>query len=103
MLDHLKPCEVAEWPEGGSGAWHASVGVQHVAWHSWAGLTAVGLLASATGSGLCRVDFLEGRWFWDRVLYEWVEAMWLEEDAMDVDGEEAGSGKRRAGPWVNMG
>jgi transcription factor C subunit 6 len=87
MLDRLKPREMAERPEGGGGAWHSSVGVQRVAWHSGAGLAAAGLLASATGSGLCRVDFLEGRWFRDRVPYERVEAMRMEEDGMDVDEE----------------
>jgi transcription factor C subunit 6 len=88
MLDRLKPREMAERPEGGGGAWHPSVGVHRVAWHSGAGLGSAGLLASATGSGLCRVDFLGGRWFRDRVPYERVEAMRLEEDAMDVDVEE---------------
>ncbi|KAI0306286.1 hypothetical protein B0F90DRAFT_1688642 [Multifurca ochricompacta] len=86
MLDRLKPREMAERPEGGGGAWDASVGVQRVAWHSGAGLAAAGLLASATGSGLCRVDFLKGRWFRDRVPYERIEAMRLEEEnAMEVD------------------
>ena len=47
----------------------------------------LGLLASATGSGLCRVDLLEGRWFRDNP-YEHVEAIRLEEDVMDVDGDE---------------
>ncbi|KAI9511105.1 hypothetical protein F5148DRAFT_1298112 [Russula earlei] len=89
MLDHFKPREMAERPEGGGGAWHPSVGVQRVAWHNGAGLAATGLLASATGSGLCRVDCLEGRWFRDRIPYESVEAMRLEEDAMDVDVDEA--------------
>ena len=88
MLDRLKPREMAERPEGGGGAWHPSVGVQRVVWHSGAGLAAGGLLASATGSGLCRVDFLEGRWFRDRVPYERVEAIRLEEGAMDVDVDE---------------
>jgi transcription factor C subunit 6 len=88
MLDRLKPREMAERPEGGGGAWHPFVGVQRVAWHSGSGLAAAGLLVSATGSGLCRVDFLEGRWFRDRVPYERVEAMRLEEDVMDVDVDE---------------
>ena len=88
MLDLLKPREMAERPEGGGGAWHKSVGVQRVAWHSGAGLASAALLASATGSGLCRVDFLEGRWFRDRTPYERVEAMRLEEDVMDVDADE---------------
>ena len=88
MLDRPKPREMAERPEGGGGAWHPSVGVQRVAWHSGAVLAAGGLLASATGSGLCRVDFLEGKWFRDRVPYERVEAIPLEEDVMDVDVDE---------------
>lgn len=90
MLDRLKPREMAERPEGGGGAWHPSVGVHRVAWHGGAGLAAAGLLASATGSGLCRVELLEGRWFRDRVPYERVEAIRLEgqEDAMDVDVNE---------------
>lgn len=88
MLDRLKPREMAERPEGGGGAWHPCVGVQRVVWHSGAGLAATELLASATGSGLCRVDFLEGRWFRDRVPYERVEAMRMEEDGMDVDEPE---------------
>jgi transcription factor C subunit 6 len=88
MLDRLKPREMAERPEGGGGAWHSFVGVQRVAWHSGSGPAAAGLLASATGSGLCRVDFLEGRWFRDRVPYERVEAMRLEEGAKDVDVDE---------------
>ncbi|KAI0263392.1 hypothetical protein BC834DRAFT_827534 [Gloeopeniophorella convolvens] len=86
MLDRLKPREMLERPEGGGGAWDVSVGVQRVAWHSGAGLAAAGLLASATGSGLCRVDFLDGRFIRDRVPYESVEAMRLEDgDEMDVD------------------
>ena len=88
MLDRLKPREMAERPEGGGGAWHPCVAVLRVAWHGGAGLAAAELLASATGSGLCRVDFLEGRWFRDRVPYERVEAMRMEEDGMDVDEPE---------------
>ncbi|KAH9001013.1 hypothetical protein EDB92DRAFT_1811948 [Lactarius akahatsu] len=88
MVDRFKPREMAERPEGGGGAWPASVGVQRVAWHCGAGLAAAGLLASATGSGLCRVDWLEGRWFRDRVPYERVEAVRMEEDCMDLDEPE---------------
>ncbi|KAH9980956.1 hypothetical protein BGW80DRAFT_1162238 [Lactifluus volemus] len=88
MLDRLKPREMAERAEGGGGAWHPSVGVQRVTWHDGAGLTAAGMLASATGSGLCRVDLLEGRWFRDRCPYERVEAMRMEVDGMEVDEPE---------------
>jgi hypothetical protein len=88
MLDRLKPREMAERAEGGGGAWYPSVGVQRVTWHDGAGLTAAGMLASATGSGLCRVDLLEGRWFRDRCPYERVEAMRMEVDGMEVDEPE---------------
>ena len=83
----ILPVEMAERPEGVGGTWHPSIGVQRVVWHSGA-LGARGLLASATGSELCRVDFLEGEWFWDRVPYERVEAIRLEEDVMEVDVDE---------------
>ena len=88
MLDRLKPREMAERPEGGGGAWPASVGVQRVAWHCGAGLAAAGLLASATAAGLCRVDCLEGRWFRDRIPYERVETVRMEECSMELDEQE---------------
>lgn len=40
-----------------------------MAWNSGNGFNAAGLLASATASGLCRVDVLRGRWMRDRVPY----------------------------------
>jgi transcription factor C subunit 6 len=46
------------------------------------------LLASATGSGLCRVDWLSGRWFRDRVPYYDIERMRGELGDMEIDEEE---------------
>jgi len=43
-----------------SGAWPANVSVTCVRWNSGGGLTRAPLLASATASGLCRVDWLLG-------------------------------------------
>ena len=48
------------------------------------------LLASATAAGLCRVDYLEGRWMRDKMPYGGVEGIRKEGDGMDVDGEEDG-------------
>ncbi|KAF8327233.1 uncharacterized protein EI90DRAFT_3018294 [Cantharellus anzutake] len=45
----------------GSGAWPAEVGVHRVAWHSGGGLHSAPLLASATASGLCRIEWMKGR------------------------------------------
>ncbi|KAI0050874.1 hypothetical protein FA95DRAFT_1587504 [Auriscalpium vulgare] len=77
-------------PATGTGAWPTEVGVLRVAWNSGNGLAAAGLLASATASGLCRVDHLQGRWMRGKVPYESVELMRKEGDGefMDVDEED---------------
>lgn len=74
-----------------TGSWPREVGIQRVVWNAGNGLTAAGLLASSTGSGLCRVDNLWGRWFRDRVLYGSAEAIRLEKgnEAMDVDSDDS--------------
>ncbi|KAH0582654.1 hypothetical protein H2248_010575 [Termitomyces sp. 'cryptogamus'] len=72
----------------GTGAWPREVGVHRVTWNSCNGLAASGLLASATASGLCRVDELWGRWIKGKVPYGGIEHIrWeLDDDAMDIDG-----------------
>ncbi|KAG6860593.1 hypothetical protein C0995_009483 [Termitomyces sp. Mi166 len=72
----------------GTGAWPREVGVHRVTWNSCNGLAASGLLASATASGLCRVDELWGRWIKGKVPYGGIEHIRreLDDDAMDVDG-----------------
>ncbi|KAF5378366.1 hypothetical protein D9615_008741 [Tricholomella constricta] len=80
----------------GTGAWSREVGVHRVTWNSCNGLAASGLLASATASGLCRVDELWGRWIKGKVPYGGIEHIRreLEDEAMEVDGdsdESAGS------------
>lgn len=78
----------------GTGAWPREVGVHRVTWNSGNGLAAAGLLASVTGSGLCRVDELWGRWIKGKVPYGGVEhiRMELEDEesgAMDVDSDDS--------------
>lgn len=76
----------------GTGAWPSEVGVHRVTWNSTNGLAAAGLLASATASGLCRVDELWGRWIKDKVPYTAIEHIRMElpdANAMDVDSDES--------------
>ncbi|KAF8075956.1 hypothetical protein FPV67DRAFT_1558547 [Lyophyllum atratum] len=105
MLDRFLPQATKEKaPEkerikanaAGTGAWPREVGVHRVTWNSCNGLAASGLLASATASGLCRVDELWGRWIKGKVPYGGIEHIRreLDDEAMDVDGdtdESAGS------------
>jgi len=64
--------------------------VQRVAWNNGNGLGGAPLLASATGSGLGRVDWLVGRWIKDKTPYVSVAKMRKEvEGASDESDEEA--------------
>ncbi|KAJ3995652.1 hypothetical protein F5050DRAFT_1573164 [Lentinula boryana] len=81
--------------EQGTGVWPREVGVQRVVWNNGNGLAAAGMLASATGSGLCRVDVLSGRWLKEKGVkmpYGGIENIRLEGDSvgddMDVDYDE---------------
>ena len=79
--------ERAAPPPVGTGAWPPVVGVVRVAWHSGAGLTSAPLLASATASGLCRVDYLEGRWMREKLPYGGVLAMRGEVEGFDMEDD----------------
>ncbi|KAI0831441.1 hypothetical protein BC628DRAFT_1336499 [Trametes gibbosa] len=59
----------------GTGAWPPEVGIHRVAWNDGNGLGRTPLLASATGSGLCRVDWLLGLWARDQLPYTGIEGM----------------------------
>ncbi|KAJ6557279.1 hypothetical protein DFH09DRAFT_1163602 [Mycena vulgaris] len=74
-----------------TGVWPKEVGVQRVVWNCGNGLGSSSLLASSTGSGLCRVDVVWGRWLNDRVPYASIPIlrMEVEGDAMDVDSDES--------------
>ena len=50
-----------ETSKSSSALWPTAIGVQRVSWNSGGGLARAPLLASGTGSGLCRVDWLLGR------------------------------------------
>ena len=60
---------------GVTGAWPPQVSIQRAAWNSGNGLRAAPFLVSSTGSGLCRVDWLLGRWNKDRIPYSSVEGI----------------------------
>ncbi|RPD66548.1 hypothetical protein L226DRAFT_454990 [Lentinus tigrinus ALCF2SS1-7] len=84
MLERFLPKETQNRPAAtrqkktmpvGTGAWPPEVGVHRVAWNDGNGLANTPLLASATGSGLCRVDWLLGRWGKDPPPYNGVEGM----------------------------
>ena len=49
-----------------TGAWTPEVGVQRVVWNNGNGLGNCQLLASGTTSGLCRIDWVGGRWLKDQ-------------------------------------
>ncbi|KAF9075115.1 hypothetical protein BDP27DRAFT_1315519 [Rhodocollybia butyracea] len=83
--------------ERGTGVWPREVGIHRVVWNSVGGLGGAGLLASATGSGLCRVDALTGRWLKEKSVkmpYGSIESIRLEDgsvaDDMDIDSDESG-------------
>ena len=73
----------------GTGAWPREVGVHRVVWNNGNGLASSALLASGTSSGLCRVDVLWGRWLRDKVPYQGLEGIRMEDGnlAMDVDSD----------------
>ncbi|KAI6136441.1 hypothetical protein F5141DRAFT_995226 [Pisolithus sp. B1] len=95
MLEHFIPqtkAQTDDEPLSGSGrstgAWPPEIGVHRVTWNCGNGLGCASLLASGSGSGLCRVDWLRGRWFKDRVPYVDVPKMRKEidgggDDSMD--------------------
>ncbi|KZT09673.1 uncharacterized protein LAESUDRAFT_810652 [Laetiporus sulphureus 93-53] len=73
----------------GTGAWPKETAVQCVVWNSGNGLAAAPYLASSTGSGLCRVDWVLGRWMRDRVPYGGIEGIRGEVAGLDEDDEES--------------
>ncbi|PFH47653.1 hypothetical protein AMATHDRAFT_77094 [Amanita thiersii Skay4041] len=74
----------------GSGAWPWQVGVHRIAWNNGNGPACSGLLASATASGLCRIDVLWGRWLKDKVPYGSIGNIRGEDGmGMDIDSDES--------------
>ena len=62
--------------------------MQRVAWNEGSGLAGASWLASATASGLCRVDWLEGRWLRGREPYGGVEVIRKEVSGAGAASEE---------------
>ncbi|KAG8217927.1 hypothetical protein J3R82DRAFT_6093 [Butyriboletus roseoflavus] len=109
MLDHFLPQETQERSTNtkgkaqeekedaeasgrstSTGVWPPDIGVTRVAWNNGNGLGGAPLLASATASGLCRVDWVMGRWIKDKTPYVSVPKMRKEVDvASDESVEEA--------------
>lgn len=71
-----------------TGAWAPEVSVTRVTWQSGAGIARAPLLASATASGICRVDWLLGRFDKNRVPYYNIHNIRGEEGAVDEDPDE---------------
>lgn len=72
-------------------AWPLKIGVHRVVWNNGNGPACSGLLASATASGLCRVENLAGRWMKDKVPYGGIEGIRMEngdKEDMVVDDED---------------
>ena len=71
----------------GTGAWPPEVSVHKVAWNQGNGLARSSMLASATAAGLCRIDMLWGRWMKDKVPYQGVDQIRMEDGVMDVESD----------------
>lgn len=78
-------------PEVGTGAWPANIGVLQAVWNSGSGLSGAPLLATSTASGLCRIDYLAGRWINERLPYGGIEGIRGEVEGMDVDEDDDSS------------
>ena len=73
-------------PPASTGAWSPEISVTRVTWQSGSGLARAPLLASATASGLCRIDWLLGRFAQNRFPYKNIEFLRGEiEGAEDED------------------
>ena len=71
----------------GTGVWPPSVGIHRVVWNCGNGLSGAPLLGSATASGICRVDWLVGRWMKGKIPYGGIVSIRGE----DADGNVGGS------------
>jgi len=71
-----------------TGAWPRQVGVHRVVWNNGNGLGASALVAAGTASGLCRVEWVWGRWVRGKVPYGSVSAMRMEGVSSSWEGDE---------------
>ncbi|KAK7463100.1 hypothetical protein VKT23_007685 [Stygiomarasmius scandens] len=84
-----KTKEAGKTTSGSTGAWPREVGVQRVIWNSGNGLEASGMLASATASGLCRIDVLWGRWMKDKQPYGGIAGVRMEGEDIDMEDSDS--------------
>ncbi|GJJ12293.1 hypothetical protein Clacol_006534 [Clathrus columnatus] len=70
-----------------TGAWSPAVSVTKVVWNSSAGIARSPWLASATASGLCRLDWLLGRFAHDRFPYIDIQRLRGEIEVDEMDDE----------------
>lgn len=49
-----------EGPRRVAGSWPPEISITRINWNNACGIGRAGLLASGTGSGLCRVDYMRG-------------------------------------------
>ena len=71
-----------------TGAWPHQVGVHRVVWNNGNGLEASALVAAGTASGLCRVEWVWGRWVRGKIPYGSVGAMRMEGASSSWEGDE---------------
>ncbi|KAI0345393.1 hypothetical protein BDW22DRAFT_1354319 [Trametopsis cervina] len=96
MLEHFLPKEIEKIAVAkmksapkAIGAWPPQVGVTRVVWNNGNGLGRASLLASTTASGLCRIDWLVGRWSKNKIPYEGIEGVRAEDDAAEGSDDES--------------
>ena len=68
-----------------TGAWPPEVSVTKTRWNNGSGLARASLLASSTASGLCRIDWLPGRFQNKRVPFGSVDFI---RQSIDIDEDE---------------
>lgn len=76
-----------------SGSWPPEVSVTKVIWNSSAGMARSPWLASATASGLCRLDWLLGRFAHDRFPYVDIQSLRGDVEMDEVDELEDDDGE----------
>ena len=72
-----------------AGAWSPEVSVTRVSWNDGNGIAGASFLASATASGLCRIEWLAGRWAKTRVPYDGIEGIRAEVEADEEMDDES--------------
>ena len=74
--------------EDGTGVWPEEVSATRVSWNNGGGLARAPLLASATVSGLCRIDWLTGMFLREKQPYGGIQSVRREIVSDDVEMED---------------